>query len=146
MRRALTVSILLGLAWNLVVAFLMGGGWRGGLQLAWVAAGAAAGAAAGGFTVWSRRRAGGAERLLDGVLTYYLGMIVYWAVFVVLERLRLCVVAGQWTDFDLADHLGLIGVFLSFGTFWCGPILIPLCLLSRRLVWRVYATGRVVGG
>jgi hypothetical protein len=52
--------------------------------------------------------------------------------------MRLCWRAGGWTDFDLADHLGLIVTFVVYGTVWYGVLLVPACYLSRRLVWALY--------
>lgn len=138
MRLAIPASILLGLGWNLIVVRLLGGGWRDALEPAWLAGGAAAGWVAGAHTIASRRRNGGSERLQDGLMSYYLAMVADWFVFVCVERIRLCIQAGGWTDFNLHDHLALIGAFLTFGTFVYGLLLIPLCFLTRRLVWRVH--------
>ena len=96
-----------------------------------------AGIAAGKFTIWSRRRSDGRETIGYGIATYYLGIVVYWAGFVVIQRVIMCVQHGGWTDFDLHDHLQLILLFLTYGTFW-GLILIPLCFVMRHFVWWIY--------
>jgi hypothetical protein len=134
----LLFSILLGLAWNVLAVSLLGGGLADSLRPGWLLAGAIAGIVTGRFTVWSRQRRDGDESFLAGIATYYLGIAVYWASFVVIERARLCWRAGGWTDFDLDDHLGLIAVFLLYGTLWYGIVLIPLCFLSARLLWALH--------
>ena len=134
----LSASVLLGLVWNGVAVCLLGGTLRDSLSLGWLLAGAIAGLAAGCFTVWSRKRSYGDESFLGGVATYYLGIVSYWASFVVIERVRLCWSAGGWTDFELHDHLGLIAVLLLYGTVYYGILLIPLCFLSRRVLWALY--------
>ena len=131
-------SIVIGIAWNAVVVFLMGGMAGDAFAPGWLVSGALAGVAVGVFTVWSRTRRDGRESVIDGIAAYYLGMFVYWACFVVVERAILCVQHGGWTDFDLPDHVGLILIFLTYGTVWWGVVLIPLCFLSRLLVWKIY--------
>ena len=138
MRAVIALSILLGLVWNLIAVCLLGGRMTDAFKPSWLLAGAIAGAVAGWFTVWSRQRREGEERILDGFATYYLGIGAYWISFVVIERVVLCVQHGGWTDFNLHNHLSLIGVFLVYGSVWYGIILIPLCFLSRWLIWKVY--------
>lgn len=138
MRTVIPVSAALGIVWNVVAVCLMGGSVLDALSASWLLAGAFAGVAAGVFTIWSRRRRKGRESVPYGIATYYLGMLVYWASFVVIARAIMCVEAGGWTDFDLHDHLALIGPFLIYGTVWFGVILIPLCFVSRLVLWKVY--------
>ena len=143
MRSVIPVSIALGIVWNVIAVRLMGGRMVDALAPAWLLAGALAGAAGGAFTVWSRQRRDGRESLLYGIATYYLGIVVYWASYVVIQRIILCVQHGGWTDFDLRDHLSLIVTFLMYGTVWFGLILIPLCFLSRHVIWKIYTRNAV---
>jgi len=135
---ALLVSTMCGLGWNLLAVRLMGGPWKEALSASWLAAGALAGALAGWFTVWSRRRRGGEESFAWVLANFYVGILAYWATFVVIERARLCWNHRGWTDFDLIDHLGLIVWFVFYGTLYYGILLIPLTYVSRWLVWNVY--------
>jgi hypothetical protein len=137
MGAAVAASIGLGLVWNLLAVRLMGGRAVDALAPAWLLAGGIAGLAAGLFTVRSRRREG-RETLLHGLATYYLGIVVYWLSFVVVQRILLSLRHGGWTDFDLRDHLMLILTLLSYGTVPYGLVLIPLCFATRYVVWRVY--------
>ena len=138
MRAVIIISVLLGLVWNTIAVTLLGGRVMDAFKPSWLLAGAIAGAVAGWFTIWSRNRREGEERLLDGFATFYLGIVIYWISFVVIERAVMCVKHGGWTDFDLRDHLTMIGIFLLYGTLWYGIVLIPLCFLSRWLIWKVY--------
>lgn len=70
--------------------------------------------------------------------TYYAGIVAYWAAFVVIERVALVARHGGWTDFDLADHVGMIAPLLLLGTLGYGIVLVPLAFASRALVWRVH--------
>ena len=117
MRIAIPVSIALGIVWNVVALSLMGGRVVDAFVPSWLLAGAFAGVAAGVFTIWSRRRRDGRESVLYGIANYYVGIFVYWVSFVVIQRAIMCVQHGGWTDFDLRDHLGLIVIFLIYGTF-----------------------------
>jgi hypothetical protein len=138
MRTVIPVSIVLGIVWNVVAVCLMGGRPLDAFAPGWLLAGALAGLAAGVFTIWSRRRRDGRESFLYGIANYYLGIFVYWASFVVIQRAIMCVQHGGWTDFDLHDHLNLILIFLLYGTVWFGVILIPFCFLSRYVLWTIY--------
>ena len=138
MRAVIALSVLLGLAWNMIAVYLMGGGIADSFKPGWLIAGALAGVAAGVFTVWSRKRRDGRESILWGLATYYLGIFVYWLAFVLIERALMCIEKGGWTDFDLPDHLKLIWLFLIFGTVWYGIILIPVAFLSRYVIWKVW--------
>ena len=145
MRAAVPVAVtacsaMLGLAWHFVAVAAMQGRLSDALRPTWLAAGLTAGLVTGRFTIWSRRRCAGRESLGYGFATYYVGILVYWATFVVLERIAMCVRAGGWTDFDLRDHLVMIGPFLFLGTLWHGLILIPLAFASRFVLWRVHET------
>jgi len=137
MRAVIPVSIALGIIWNVIVVCLMGGTVADAFTLPWLPAGALAGVAGGVFTVWSRRRRDGDESVLYGIATYYLGILVYWGSFVVIERAIMCVEHGGWTGFDLHDHLRLILTFVAYGSV-CGVLLIPLCFLSRYALWEIY--------
>jgi hypothetical protein len=132
------LSVALGLCWSALAMALMGAGPREMLQPVWLLSGAVAGVAVGWFTVWSRSRRDGSESLLSGIATFYLGTLVYWACFVAIERARLCWRAGGWTDFDLDDHLRLLALFLLHGTVTYGIVLLPLCFLSRHVVWSLH--------
>jgi hypothetical protein len=138
MGNVILASIVLGIVWNAVAVSLMGGRAADAFAPGWLLAGALAGVAVGEFTVRSRRRRDGRESVVDGIAAYYLGMFVYWAGFVVIQRAIMCVQHGGWTDFDLPDHLRLILIFATYGTVWFGVVLIPLCFLSRYLVWTIY--------
>jgi hypothetical protein len=143
MGHVILASVVLGIVWNAVAVSLMGGRVADAFAPAWLLAGALAGVAVGVFTVWSRRRRDGRESVVGGIAAYYLGMFVYWAAFVVIQRAIMCVQHGGWTDFDLPDHLGLMLIFLMYGTVWFGVVLIPLCFLSRYLVWTIYTRSAV---
>ena len=139
MRKVTLASIGLGLLWNALAVWLLGGRFRDVTEPAWLAAGIIAGVAAGRFTVWSRVRRGGDESFSDVMKTFYLGMFVYWLAFIAIERALMCIRFGGWTDFDLHDHLSLILVFVVHGTLVYGVVLVPLTLLSRQAVWKIYA-------
>ena len=132
------LSIALGIVWNVIAVCLMGDRPFDAFRPSWLLAGAFAGVAAGMFTIWSRRRRNGRESFLYGIATYYLGIFVYWAGFLFIERVIMCVQHGGWTDFDLPDHLRMIVFFLVYGTIWFGIILIPLSFLSRHVIWKIY--------
>jgi hypothetical protein len=132
---ALAVAALLGCGWNLIAVLLLGGRPADALRPSWLAAGLIAGAAAGWFTLHSRERNEGRETLRDGLLTYLLGIVVYWAAFVVLERARLCIAHGGWTAFNLVDH-GRLLLWLVYGAVLYGIVLIPLAFLTRSVVWK----------
>jgi hypothetical protein len=135
---ALSLSVVLGLLWNSLAVHLLGGRLVDAFSTAFAPAGAIAGLVAGMFTIWSRRKMDGGENVFYGVATYYVGIVVYWLSFVVIERAAMCLRHGGWTDFDLQDHLVLIWTLLMYGTLGAGVVLIPLTFLSRHLVWRVY--------
>jgi len=137
-RFVLPVSILLGLVWNLIAVCLMGGRVIDAFTSAYAPAGVVAGIVTGLFTVWSRKKTDGRESFGYGIGTYYLGIVAYWISFVLMARVWMCVRHGGWTDFNLRDHLSLIWLFLYLGTVWYGIILIPLCFLSRHVLWKIY--------
>jgi hypothetical protein len=137
-RTIIPVSVAVGLVWNVIAICLMGGRVSEAFSAGWLLAGALAGVVAGRFTIWSRRRRDGRESVFYGIANYYLGIFVYWASFVVIQRVIMCIQHGGWTDFDLHDHLSLIVVFLVYGTLWFGILLIPLCFLSRYVLWQIY--------
>jgi len=138
MRTVIPVSIALGIVWDVIAVRLMGGKFVDAFSPAWLVSGALAGISAGLFTIWSRRRREGRESFFHIVATYYLGIFVYWIGIVVIARAILCVQHGGWTDFGLRDHLKMILIFLTYGTYPFGLILIPLSLLSRNVLWKIY--------
>ena len=138
MRIVIPVSIALGVIWNVIAVCIMGGRFGDAFTPALLLAGALAGIAAGIFTIWSRERRDGRESFLAGIATYYLGMFAYWIGFVVFERIAMCLRHGGWTDFDLADHLKMIVIFLVYGTILVGVLLIPLTFLTRYVLWTLY--------
>lgn len=138
MRGVIPLSILLGLVWNAMVVCLMGGKVTEAFRPSWLMAGVLAGIVSGLFTVWSRNRRDGEESIFYGVATFYIGIVTYWASFVVVERTLMCLRHGGWTAFDLRDHLIMIWTFAIYGTLWFGIILIPLGFFSRYLIWKVY--------
>lgn len=131
---ALLLSVGLGYGWHTLVQTLMGVDLRTMHDPAWVLAGLLAGLAYG--LVAPARRGRGKIRHVVG--TYLLSIFVYWAVHLIIARVILCLHAGGWTDFDLHDQLMIIFVFLIPGTVAYGVVLLPLAMLSRWLVWRVY--------
>lgn len=140
--RAVSVAVVLGLLWSLLVVRLMGGSLRESLSPEWLLAGAFAGLGAGGFTGWSRTRRDGREHALDVIATYYLAMLAYWLVFAATARLGMVIRHGGWTSFDAGDHLRLLATFATLGTFPYGLVLVPLTWASRALVWRVETAAR----
>jgi hypothetical protein len=135
----IAVSAFLGMIWNIGAGFLMDRNLLDAFRPSWLIAGLVAGIVAGLFTVWSRLRRRGRESFWLVTCNYYLGIFVYWLVFLVTERVRMCVESGGWTDFDLHDHVKLLAVFALFGTLPHGLFLLPLSFVSRQVVWRVYS-------
>ena len=115
----------------------MGGHAEDSFDVSFLIAGIAAGIVAGFHTIKSRRKNGGAEGIA-GIVCYYVAIVIYWAVWVVVERVTMSFEFGRWTDFDFHDHLKLLWVYLLYGTAPYGVVLIPLCFLNRWLVWRVF--------
>jgi len=136
--RAGAVSAALGMAWSVAAVGLMGGGFEGAYQPVWLGAGAVAGIAAGAHTVQSRSRRRGRESLVDVLVTFYLGIVAYWAAFVLLDRCGLPLDLGGGDRFDRSETLTLLLMWLWYGTFPLGLVLIPLCFASRHAVWRTY--------
>ncbi|MBW8782886.1 MAG: hypothetical protein JF599_13505 [Verrucomicrobia bacterium] len=141
MKRALTVAALTGLVWSFLAVRLMGGRFED-LHIPFLIAGITAGIAAGVHTIRTRKKKGGDEGILAGIACYYLAIVIYWAVWLVAERVSMCIELRKWTDFDLHDHLNLIWVYLFYGTIPYGLLLIPLCFLNRWVVWRAYTFKR----
>lgn len=131
------MAVGLGLLWSVLVTRLMGGSARESLAIEWLVAGVVAGLVASAFTLWSRTRTAGRERLRDVLATYYLAMVAYWATYVITCRAIMVARAGEWTDFGLSDHLRLIVSFVALGTLPYGLLLVPLTWASRALVWRL---------
>lgn len=133
----IAVSLAAGAAWNVLVVLLMGGRMAEALRPGFLLAGLAAGLAGTWFTIRSRSAREGRESLRDVLATYALGIVVYWAVFVVFERIRLCIDNGGWTEFNLGDH-GKLLIWLFYGAALYGIALIPLTWLTRRVVWTAH--------
>jgi hypothetical protein len=142
---ALLLSVVLGLVWNLIAVVLLGGRSADALRPGWLAAGVVAGLVAGLHTIWSRARRAGGESLGDVLANYGLGIVAYWLAFLVVERVRLCLDHGGWTDFGLGDHLRLLP-WLVYGSVLYGVVLIPLAVLSRILVWKAFARAALSKG
>jgi hypothetical protein len=137
MGAVILVSLVLGFLWNAVAVYLMDGQANDVIMSGFTIAGGVAGVVAGLFTVWSRKRTFGEERLALVLANYAVGIFAYWASFVIFERIRLCWKAGGWTDFDLADQLTMIA-WLFIGGVIYSFILVPLCYVSRHVVWAIY--------
>jgi hypothetical protein len=137
---AMLFSVGLGVGWGFVAMCLMG--QPGGVfTITCLIASIVAGVAGGWFTIWSRGRRGGRESFLGGIANFYFDIAVFSTGLVAIERVQHCIQWGGWTDFDLHDHLMLIAMFGLYGTVPWGILLIPLCFLSRHLVWNAYAGG-----
>lgn len=138
MKQVLILSALAGMVWNVIAMTIMGWSATYGMMFPWLLAAILASLAAGRFTIWSRIKTDGAETLRYIFATYYLGMVVYWAGFVIIQRTAMCVRNGGWTDFNLHDHLVLIVWMAVLGTVVWGILLIPLTILTRHLIWKTY--------
>ena len=134
---ALVLSTALGLGWSALAVRLMGGRWVDALGLSWLIAGVVSGLVAGRFTLWSRARRDGREHVLDVFATFYLAVLVYWAMYVVGERVILLVQHGRWMSFE-TDDARMLMAMVWLGTTLYGVVLLPLTWASRILVWRVY--------
>lgn len=128
LRRALFVSAGCGVVWNGLVLLALGHGGPGALLFAlhpcMLLSGIVAGVAAGAFTVRSRQRHGGTERFRSVVATYFLGAVVWWTG---------CSL-GSAEPTMILRSLGLVLVFATLMAW----LLLPLCLLTRELVWTVH--------
>jgi hypothetical protein len=139
--RIAIVSAILGIGWN-VLAFLLtyGQGYRRFslfFRPEWLAAGLVAGLAAGAFTVWTgdRKTKSHWRELLATVSTYYLAVGVWWATLGIGYWLEIGSAAGDNSYYDLSKHLEYGLQVMVMATIY-GPVLIPLCWLSRGLVRR----------
>jgi hypothetical protein len=139
-RTVLLLGVALGVGWHVIVVLLMRGRWNDALRPSWIIGAVLAGLVCARFTVWSRERRGGRESFWSVLATFYLGMVVYWAGFVVLERAIMCLRQRGWTGFELHDHLVMIYWFALYGTIQFGLLLVPLTFASRWAVWRVYSS------
>ena len=139
MKTTLLASAFTGLAWSLLAVLLMGGTQSDWFRASFLLGGIAAGIAAGFQTARSREKRIGKESIISGLVCYYLAILVFWATWIIVERILMCVDAGGWTDFDLRDHLNMLLIYLIYGTTPpYGLILIPLCFLNRLFIWRIY--------
>ena len=132
-----------GIVWHTIVVLLMGGltgGLTGGLMgPGWfwrMLAGLVAGLAAGAFTVWSRERQQGRESFVLGLATYYFAVAVY---SVSLNTIGIVVELFRGVELPDAARLLFIGLFYAFlyGSV-LGVVLIPLCFLTRHLLWQFH--------
>ena len=126
----IVLAIALGMIWH-TLALAVGGqsatkAWSWGLL-----AGAIAGVAAGQFTLWSRKRLHGRESFGHVAATYYLAILVYWFSGGMIEAL-LGIDGGDREPF-VAYIFGLPWV-LGYCTL-LGVVLLPLCWVSRDLLW-----------
>lgn len=131
------LSMLFGVAWHTIVVLLMGQplGDAGSLG---ILAGAVAGLCAGSLTVRSRERHHGRESIFDGILTYYVAVIVYVLTSVVIG----VVVDAYARGSSSVGPLGFLAA--SWVLTWyavlfaslAGVLLVPLCFLTRRFLWR----------
>jgi hypothetical protein len=128
------LSMAFGLLWHTIVALLMGG--LAGPVLSWfMLAGLPAGLAAGAFTIWSRKRLQGRESIVMGLATYYLAIAVYS-----LASGAVGIVAYLRTS-ELDTIATVLGGRLMYAVIYgtvLGVVLIPLCFLTRHLLWRFH--------
>lgn len=128
------LSMALGLLWHTIVALLMGG--LAGPVLSWfMLAGLPAGLAAGAFTVWSRERRQGRESIVLGLVTYYLAVAVY-SVSSSTIGIALYLRGADLTGIPVVLIGRLLYAFF-YGTV-LGVVLIPLCFLTRHLLWQFH--------
>ena len=138
MRVTITMPLLLGFLWNLIAVCLMGGSLSDAISPQSLAPGAIAGVVAGYFTIWSRKCHDGKERFFDGITTYYLAIIAYWACHVLFEGIAQAGTGHDIRQLAIQDALGLLILFLYEGTVVFGVLLITLCFISRHLLWKIY--------
>jgi hypothetical protein len=138
MRIVIPVSIAFGIAWNVAAMCLLGGRVVDAFAPGLLVGGAIAGMVAGAFTIWSRRRAGGHERVRDVIAHYFITAVAYWIGFVVTERIIMCVQHGGWTDFDLHDHLSFVLMLVVYHGIQSSLVLVPFSALSRFVIWKTY--------
>jgi hypothetical protein len=138
----LLIAALAGILLSGAGILMMSGSLPYAIRPSNLAAGIVSGWIAALWTVFSRTRRDGEEHWLDGFAGYYLSLIAWWMTWVVGERVSLCIAAGGWTDFDLADHL-VLGVWvIALGTVPVGLLLIPASFIARRLFWAVHLRSR----
>ena len=138
MFRTIFLSMVLGVAWHCIVLGIMG-------QLTWFAVclglpiALLTGAVAGVFTVWSRRRRRGKESVLAVVATYYLALLVYAIGMTLTESIRYAYhgESGPTYSFTWSKVGDEITLFAAYGTMFA-VLLLPLCYLTRLLVWRAH--------
>jgi hypothetical protein len=138
MPAALVASAVIGVLCSTFVWVTMGGlPDMAAFTASCLIPGAVSGTVAGLLTIWSRKRRGGKERLLDAVATYYLGLIIYWASFVVTESIL------RTGGYDLHELFPMLAAILFYGTLPLGAILVPFSLLSRYVIWMLYTRSSV---
>ena len=130
--RAAMLSVLCGIAWHVLVMLLLTEG-EAVLLSPLLPAGGLAGLVAGGYTVWSRRRNGGRERVLHVVANYYIGVWAYAVFGAVLHTL-----VGDGLSEGWSRAFAGACIFVYYATMIAtvaGVLLIPLCWLTRLIVW-----------
>lgn len=137
------VAILLGVLWHTAIGVYKQAAI--GDILSWnVLAGASAGLCAGYLTWRSRQRHGGAERFFDGVITYYAAAITYSVGLAVVDLLTGMSISARRVGIDRALDLAVAAVaacwYVVVVASVFGILLIPLCLVTRHVFWRVSST------
>jgi len=128
---------MFGVVWHTIVVLLMGQSLGDAASAAMIA-GAIAGLCAGFLTVRSRQHRHGRESVLDGVVTYYLAVVAYAVSLVVIGLLADLGSTGKTLGVvdALAASWALSWYAIIFATL-LGIVLIPLCFLTRHLLWRL---------
>jgi hypothetical protein len=100
-----------------------------------------AGLAAGILTIWTRSRAEGAETAFGILATYFGGAAVMCVSPYLLLAIEAFFTDGRFYFMDLRSITGeavgvlILGLLLALPF---GVVLVPLCYLSRRVVWKLY--------
>jgi hypothetical protein len=136
---AALVSGAFGLLWEILVCMLLRGPREDYLSPQFMIAGLLSGIGTGLFTLWTRFQTDGHESLLWTVVTYYVGIILFGGALLVIgaaDSLREQSFFWFWAKVSYGARI-LVGMLL-YGTFPLVIVLVPACLLTRILVWRVY--------
>lgn len=128
------LCVCCGIAWHALFVMMMSDNLYDAFRWTLIA-GAVAGYYAGRFTIWSRQQRDGRESLLDVVVTYYLGVGVYY-----LCGIPILMLAGEGTlsITDIIPAFCFALTYVGFAATVFGLVLMPLCWLSRHIVWRVH--------
>jgi hypothetical protein len=133
------LSAAVGVLWEIVAVKSMGGRLDDTFRPYFVLPGILAGVVAGSFTIWTRHRTGGRESILWTIATYYIGIFCFGGSLFVAEVIgSVARLNPFWASIDISHGAKLFIAVLVYGTFPFGIVLLPLCLLSRLLVWHVY--------